>query len=102
MSNAKLLRRATGSLCLVGAVVMLAVGETHLAPGNSHLGFLLYWLGCFALAIAAMIVAILDLFAVRSEARQAQRSLFEETLVKIETDRKRRPKSPPPGTDLKD
>lgn len=102
MSKAKLIRRTTGGLCVGGALVMLVVGETRLQPGGSHLGFALYWLGCFALAIAAMILALLDLLAVRSEARQAQRSLFEETLVQIQKEKRQRPPPSAGESNLKD
>ena len=102
MSKGKLMRRTTGGLCVGGALVMLVMGETQLQPGGSHLGFALYWLGCFALAIAAMILALLDLLAVRSEARQAQRSLFEETLIQIREEKRHRPPPSEGESDLKD
>ena len=90
MSNAKLIRRSFGGACLVGALLMLALGDTKPAPGANQLGFAIYWLGCFALAVGAMGAAILDLGAVRREAREAQKSLFEDTLINIQTEKQRR------------
>ena len=95
MSKAKLIRRTTGGICLVGALVMLARGETQPAAGGSPSAFVIYWLVCFLLAALAMLAAILDLRAVRREARQAQRSLFEETLMQIQTEKKQRQQDNP-------
>lgn len=102
MAKAKLVRRTTGTLCLLGALAMLAFGETKPTTGGSHLMFAIYWLACFGLAVGAMILAVLDLFAVRSEARQAQRNLFEETLVRIQNEQGKRPSPVDPRADLKD
>lgn len=90
MSKAKLIRRSFGGACLVGALLMLALGDTQPTPGANQLGFALYWLGCFTLAVGAMIAAIVDLGAVRREAREAQKSLFEDTLINIQTEKQRR------------
>lgn len=104
MSNAKLIRRSLGSICVVGAVAMLAVGDTRPATGTSQLSFVVYWLGCFLLAALAMLMAVLDLFAVRREARREQRSLFQATLGQIQTEKQRREHQPATGagSDLKD
>lgn len=90
MSNAKLIRRVIGGVCLVVAVLMLVLGETRPTPQTSSVNFLIYWGICSILAIMAIIIALLDLRALRREAADAQRSLFENTLHEIETEKKRR------------
>lgn len=89
MAKGKLIRRLFGAACLIGAVVMLIAGETKPADG-SQAGFILYWLVCFVLAGLAMAAAILDLGAVRREARTEQRELLQTTLLDIEAEKKRR------------
>lgn len=96
LSKAKLIRRTTGGLCLGGALAMLALGETKPVDSGGQVFFAVYWLACLLLAVAAMMLAILDLFAVRREARQAQRHLFEETLVQIQRT-KPQSREPPPA-----
>lgn len=88
--NAKFLRRACGSLGLIVAVVMLMAGETNPAPDANRVAFLGYWLACFGFAMLAMGAAILDLRAVRREARAAQRSLVETALHNLQAEKQRR------------
>ena len=94
MSKAKLIRRSLGGVCLVGAVAMLAAGDTKPTTGTNNLSFPIYWLTCFLLATVAMLMAVLDLFAVRREARREQRSLFQETLGQIQAEKQHRPSAP--------
>lgn len=89
MAKGKLIRRLFGAACLIGAVVMLVAGETKPAAA-SQVGFILYWLGCLVLAGLAMAAAILDLSAVRREARADQRDLLQNALLDIEAEKKRR------------
>lgn len=69
---------------------MLVVGDIKPTLDSSHAGFVFYWVTCFVLAALAMGAAILDLGAVRREAREEQRALLEKTLGEIES-RKGRP-----------
>ena len=102
--TAKFRRRLFGSLCLGAAGVLLMVGETKPAPDANPVVFASYWLACFGFAIFAIGAAVLDLRAVRHEARVVQRSLLEEALHEIETEKQRRQTAPGPegATDLKD
>jgi membrane protein implicated in regulation of membrane protease activity len=93
MTRGKLIRRLFGAACLIGAVVMLLAGETKSAAAGSQVGFILYWLACFLLAGLAMAAAILDLGAVRREARTEQRDLLQNTLRDIEAEKQRRVKA---------
>jgi hypothetical protein len=88
--NAKFRRRLFGSLCLSAAVGMLVVGETNPAPDASRGAFVGYWLACFGFAMFAMAAALMDLRAVRREARTGQRNLLEDALHEIEAEKRRR------------
>lgn len=87
------MRRLFGAVCLVVAVVMLLAGETKPAEGDNLVRFVGYWIICFVLAGLAMAAAILDLSAVRREARAEQRKLLEHTLLDIEAEKMRRAKT---------
>jgi hypothetical protein len=67
---------------IASAIVLVFAGSTFLqAPLNPRehpLGFLLFWIVCGWLTIAALLLAIFDLLMVKSEARKAERSLREE------------------------
>lgn len=88
--SAKARRRWFGALCLIAAIGMLAAGETVLKGRLSPLGFLCYWAGCFVIAALAAMAALLDAACVRAESRREQRALFEETLRRIEAEKRAR------------
>ncbi len=88
--KAKTRRRWFGALCLLTAVGMLVAGETVLKGRLSPVGFLLYWIGCFVVTALAATAALLDAARVRAESRHEQRVLFEETLRKIESEKRAR------------
>lgn len=69
---------------------MLLAGDTNPASGSADAAFIYYWVTCFVLAALAMGAAILDLGAVRREARAAQRDLLQTTLHGIESKKSRR------------
>ena len=85
--TAKTRRRWFGALCLLAALVLLVAGDTRPRPDANHVFFVTYWLACFLLAALAMATAILDARALRREARDEQRALFEHTLHEIEEKR---------------
>jgi|SRR3954467_15463073 hypothetical protein len=78
-------RRLIGGLVLTMAVVMLICGETILKGKLSPLGFLLYWLGCFAFTITAVFIALADVKALRVRTQREQKDLLESTLKEIKT-----------------
>ena len=102
--NAKFRRRLFGALCLGAAGVMLAVGETNPPSGADPLAFVRYWLVCFVFAAFAIGAAVLDLRAVRRQAREVQRNLLADALREIEAEKQRRQAAPRRNgpTDLKD
>jgi hypothetical protein len=72
-------RRWFGAAVLLTALTMLILGDTALKGRLHGLGYLLYWLGCFALTTLAMAVAFVDARALQSRARKEQRELIERT-----------------------
>jgi len=62
---------------------MLVAGQTLLRDHLSQLGFVVYWLVCFAFTFLAMIVAWIDALAIRRRSRVEQREFLEETLREI-------------------
>jgi protein-S-isoprenylcysteine O-methyltransferase Ste14 len=73
-------RRAIGLAFLASAVLLLFAGQTVLRDHLYGTRFALYWLLCLLLVTLAMAVALLDLFAVRHQARRQQLDLIQNTL----------------------
>lgn len=88
--NAKARRRWFGALCLLAAVGLLVAGETVLKGRLSPVGFLIYWISCFFVTALSATAALLDAARVRAESRDEQRALFEETLRRIESEKRAR------------
>ena len=83
-------RRWLGSFCLAVAAGMLIWGQTVLKPHLSGRAFVLYWLACFAFTVAAIVIALLDMRALRRRNRDEQRKLIQRTLEQLEHERKNR------------
>lgn len=88
-------RRWIGAIFLVAALGMLIAGQTVLQDRLGPTGFVLFWLGCFAFTVAALLVAILDFSAVRRRTREEQLALFENTLKEIDQQKESKPRNPP-------
>lgn len=69
---------------------MLVAGETFLKGRLDGLVFIVYWLVCFVLTLLTIVVAFLDLYAVRNESREDQRVLIERTVQQIEEAKRRK------------
>jgi hypothetical protein len=82
-------------LALLAALAMLAVGGTVLKGRLGPVAFLLYWLVCLCFTSLAMVVAFLDMRALRRRLLEERRVLFQATLEKIESDAKSKPRRPP-------
>jgi hypothetical protein len=87
-------RRWFGALVLLAALGMLLGGETVLKGKLGGLGFMFYWLVCFALTGLAIVIALLDVRALQRQTRQEEQDLFETTLKEIQTEAKARPRRP--------
>ena len=79
-SSVDALRRWFGLLFLAVAGGMLIWGQTILRPHLEGVGFLIYWFICFLITISAIVVALLDMRAVRRRTREEQRALLEQAL----------------------
>jgi hypothetical protein len=72
-------RRWFGLFFLLMAGIMLLWGATWLKPYLQGLGYLLYWLGCFAFTLLAMLTALLDLWVIRKRATLARQVAARES-----------------------
>ncbi|MDQ6630863.1 MAG: hypothetical protein M3Y82_03790 [Verrucomicrobiota bacterium] len=79
-------RREIGAGFLTVAVGMLVLGETILKSRLSGVAFIFYWISCFSFSGLAAITALVDLFIVRRQSREARRELVDRTLLKIKKD----------------
>src|SRR5262245_45364879 len=87
-------RRWAGAIFLGLAVIMLVVGQIFdqtLRARVGQSGFLLFWMVCFLFTFLAIVVAFLDLSAVRRRTQDEQRALLEDTLGEIARRGGRRP-----------
>jgi flagellar biosynthesis/type III secretory pathway M-ring protein FliF/YscJ len=84
-------RRWFGALFLALAGGMLIWGQTVLKPHLTRWGFLIYWLACFALTGLAILVALLDLRAVRRSIREQQKAMLERALTDAEWTERHKP-----------
>jgi hypothetical protein len=87
-------RRWFGALILIVAMLMLVAGETVLKGRLTGLTFVVYWLACFGLTGMAMLVAILDLRAIRQRTQEEQRVFLEKAVKEIETKSRANPRLP--------
>lgn len=89
-------RRWFGALMLGAALAMLIAGETWLKGRLRQVGFLLYWMLCFVFTAAAIVVAFLDARAIQRRTRHEARELLQNTLGKIETEVRQKPRQKAP------
>ena len=82
-SSSQTFRRWFGGIFLVAALTMLIAGQTVLKDRFGPVGFVLFWCACLICTSAAIVMALLDLSAVRRRTRDEQRALFESTLQEI-------------------
>jgi hypothetical protein len=82
-SKADVHRRWLGVFSLLAATGMLIAGETLLRNRLSSTAFLVFWVMCFVFTGLAILVAFLDVFAVRRRIREEQRELFENTFSQM-------------------
>ena len=87
-------RRWLGIVALIAALGMLIAGETVLQGKLQNITFVLYWLLCLILTTAAIMIAFLDVRALRRQTREEARDLLQTTLKEIETDAKARRRKP--------
>jgi len=84
-------RRWFGGICLAISAGMLILGMTVLKGRLRLQTFLYYWLVCMLVTALTLVVALLDLRAVRLRSRREQSELVSSVLNDIE--RKKREKA---------
>lgn len=77
-----------GGICLAISAAMLVLGLTVLKNRLRPQTFLYYWLVCMSVTGLALVIALLDLRAVRLRLRREQRDLLHRTLLEIEREKK--------------
>jgi hypothetical protein len=90
LNSADARRRWFGVFFLILAVGMLIWGQTVLEPHLKGVVYLIYWFGCFLMTLIAIVIALLDVRALRRHSREEQRELIERTLSRD------KPKGGPP------
>ena len=75
-------RRWIGLFFLITSAAMLIWGSTWLAPYLKGTTYLIYWLVCFLFTTLAMGTALLDMWVIRSCARQERKALAEEVFMR--------------------
>jgi biotin transporter BioY len=75
--------RWLGAICLAVSAGMLVLGETWLKNRMDEETFLYYWLVCIVFTCLTMMIALLDLRAVRLRSRREQGKLIKDTLRTI-------------------
>ncbi len=73
-------RRWFGAICLTVATGMLALGLTVLQARLQGEVFVYYWLACTIFTGLTMVVALLDLRAVRRRSQQEENELVKNVL----------------------
>ena len=68
-NNPEIRRRRLGAIFLSMALGILIAGETVLRDRLGKVGFVIFWLACFACTLLAMLMAVLDAAAIRRRAR---------------------------------
>ena len=86
-TSADALRRWLGLLFLALAFGMLIWGQTVFSPvlERNPVLFVIYWIGCFVLTLAAIGTALLDMRATRRRARKEHQELLQRTIEELET-----------------
>lgn len=73
-------RRLLGAVCLTVATLMLALGLTVLRTRLQGEVFVCYWLACTLFTGLTMIIALLDLRAVRHRSQEEHEALAKNIL----------------------
>jgi hypothetical protein len=83
-NSADALRRWLGMFCLVVASGLLIWGQTIFAPYLKGVAFMLYWAICLLFTLGAIVIALIDIRALRRRTSDERRELLERTLNEIE------------------
>jgi hypothetical protein len=87
------LRRWLGMFCLVVASGLLIWGQTFFAPYLKGIAFMLYWAICLLFTLGAIVIALIDIRALRRRTSEERRELLERTLNELEAESRQNPPS---------
>ena len=94
-NSADALRRWLGMFCLAVAAGLLIWGQTVFAPYLKGVAFMLYWAICLLFTLGAIVIALIDIRALRRRTSQERRVLLEKALAEFEPE-PRQPATHPP------
>ena len=90
MDSADAMRRWLGLFCLTVAAGMLIWGQTILKPILEGWLYIAYWTFCFIFTFGAILIALLDIRALRRRTQREHKELLERTLAEVEEERVRK------------
>src|SRR5579863_9805365 len=73
--------RIVGAILLFVCALMVILGSTVLAQQLQGPQFLLYWIWCTLLTLAAIIIALWDMLLVRRASKRTHRELFRQQFM---------------------
>lgn len=73
--------RITGTVVLTACIVMVMGGTTWWSSHLQGRAFVVYWSWCFLLAVAAILLALVDLWLLQQTYRRNRRALFEREFM---------------------
>src|SRR5580693_2793851 len=79
-------RRWVGGICLMISAAMLGLGLTVLRNRMRPEVFVLYWIICMVMTGCTLLIALLDMRAIRMRSRREQTELVNQTLLEIQKD----------------
>jgi hypothetical protein len=88
-------RRWLGGICLAISASMLILGMTVFKDRLRPQTFLYYWLICMLVTALTLLIALLDLRAVRVRSRREQAELVHRTLTEIKREQQQRSSESP-------
>jgi len=100
-NSADALRRWLGMFCLVVASGLLIWGQTVFAPHLKGIAFMLYWAICLLFTLGAIVIALIDIRALRRRTSAERQALVERTLLAIEEESRQSSSRSPDGSDSK-
>jgi Na+/melibiose symporter-like transporter len=87
-------RRWLGVICLAIAAVMLILGQTVLKDSLRRQAFIYYWLACTVITGLTLVIALLDMRAVRLRSQREQKELLKDVFREITEDKDKKAHSP--------
>lgn len=71
-------------ICLGTSILLVVWGQFFLPRSVAPSLQMAFWLLCFVLTLAAILIALSDLLVLRQRTRAQKRALFNETMQEIE------------------